>query len=294
MSQFFTVFGSLMFIVSDLSEQDSSGGEDSNGKVLVSYMVMFLNVSAAGMYPAFRFINAWAESGEIDRAFIKNNVIRCLSCFMGTALAKNLLSTCDCLAKAQGAVDDVKQKALDLKVQAEQMRENVEGKDLVKIAKDRKKQAEDLRQNVDNAQTMYNETQTSLDDTKLAAKSFRSELNSRQEEEANEIQEERRQVEIPQEDGQDNAGIELAGPMVVERSMVETRSALQDKTFAEPVIHSEICFVVSERAVTDTSVVDVRTSPPRVVFVGYDSPRHVGNGLEAYSPPPPPRRSGAR
>jgi len=159
---------------------------------------------------------------------------------------------------------------------------------LTQTAKERKKQAEDLKQHIDDTQATYNEAQKTVNDTKMAAQSLRSELNSRQKEQDDGIEEERVKEEMPEKESQENEVEELAGPVVVERSIVETSSASQDRSAAEPVIHSELCFVVPTNAETAATVVqaplrrDVNAlaSPPRIVFENY----------EAYSPPPPPRQ----
>ena len=67
-SQFCTVFGSLIFVVQEAVAQNTGTEDDSNGKLFVSFLFMMVNAAAGGLYPLYRFLSAFAEHGEIDSA----------------------------------------------------------------------------------------------------------------------------------------------------------------------------------------------------------------------------------
>ena len=73
-SQFFTVFGSLMFVVQEAVAKNNAATEDLNGKRMISFLIIFANAAAGGLYPLYRFLTAWAESGDIDFGFITSSI----------------------------------------------------------------------------------------------------------------------------------------------------------------------------------------------------------------------------
>ena len=68
-SQWLTVFGGLMFVVTDLlALQDPES--DGNGKAIMSWVIVIVNAISTSLYPMYKFFNAWSESGEIDFTFV--------------------------------------------------------------------------------------------------------------------------------------------------------------------------------------------------------------------------------
>ena len=107
-SQWFTVFGGLMFVVTDLlTLQDPQS--DENGKAIISWCIVFVNAVSTSLYPMYRFFNAWSESGEIDFSFVKEALFKFFEFFMGTQLAASLLATCGCLRKIKAAAEEAKE-----------------------------------------------------------------------------------------------------------------------------------------------------------------------------------------
>ena len=95
-SQFFTVFGSLMFIVSKSMEMDSDvelDGErvDSFAELMVAYMIMFLNAAAAALYPAYRLYAAWTEHAEFDLESLNLAISGFLGHCFGKEIADSLM-----------------------------------------------------------------------------------------------------------------------------------------------------------------------------------------------------------
>ena len=108
-SQFFTVFGGLMFVV--LQYWGESGG-DTNGQGLIAFLILFANGAAAGLYPLYRFWNAWCESGEIDRDVVQEYVTKGVNWLMTkTALAAWLFGACGFLRKANNKADELQKHA---------------------------------------------------------------------------------------------------------------------------------------------------------------------------------------
>ena len=74
-SQFLTVFASLMFVVEKEDiVQTSVEDKDQTGKQVVSVIIIMINVGAGGIYPAFIFCKAFATSrhGEkLSKLFIR-------------------------------------------------------------------------------------------------------------------------------------------------------------------------------------------------------------------------------
>jgi hypothetical protein len=107
-SQFFTVFGGLMFVLTDLLElQDAR--PDGNGRTIMSWLIFFVNTLSTTLYPLYKFFNAWSENGEIDFSFVKDGLLKCLELFVGSQLAESLLNTCGCCQKIKDTVDDAQE-----------------------------------------------------------------------------------------------------------------------------------------------------------------------------------------
>ena len=51
-----------MFVVQEAVAKNSAATEDLNGKLMISFLIIFANAAAGGLYPLYRFVTAWAEN----------------------------------------------------------------------------------------------------------------------------------------------------------------------------------------------------------------------------------------
>ena len=72
-SQFFTIFGALMFIVAEYMDLTSAGGQDGSSKAMIGFLVIALNVGSMAVFPLYRAWDAYSESGAIDKELIKKH-----------------------------------------------------------------------------------------------------------------------------------------------------------------------------------------------------------------------------
>jgi len=100
-----------MFVVQESVALSTAQEEDDLGKIMMSYMIIGVNGVAAAAYPAYKFFNAWAESGEVDMAVVKASLSRAMTCILGTTLAGHLAATCGILVTAQKKVESAKAEA---------------------------------------------------------------------------------------------------------------------------------------------------------------------------------------
>ena len=149
--------------------KSGSQEEDDSSKSMVSFMIIMLNCAAAGAYPMYRFVNAWLESGEIDRKFIANSCFACFKRFAGTKAADYLAKMTGCLERAQ----ELANKAEKLEAQIRENEKVVKMEDLYGKAKSAKAEA-------DNAHTQYKDLRDSAVATKKAAKDLRDGLGKSQ------------------------------------------------------------------------------------------------------------------
>ena len=123
-SQWFTVFGGLMFVVTDLlALQDPES--DGNGKAIMSWVIVIVNAISTSLYPMYKFFNAWSESGEIDFTFVKETLFKFFEFFMGTQLAASLLATCGCLRKIKDAAEEAKEAMDEVQERIDEVKTNV-------------------------------------------------------------------------------------------------------------------------------------------------------------------------
>ena len=106
-SQWFTVFGGLMFVVTELLALQNTLPDES-GQTILSWLILFVNTVAIFLYPLYRFFSAWSESGETDLSFVEENFLKCLDFFGGTQLIVPLMYTCGILRKVNDAGEKVK------------------------------------------------------------------------------------------------------------------------------------------------------------------------------------------
>ena len=131
-SQFFTVFGSLMFVVQEVVAKNNAATEDLNGKRMISFLIIFANAAAGGLYPLYRFLTAWAESGDIDFGFITSSIQSGAEKCLGPEVVASLLASCACLRKAKETADEAEAKVRRLRATAEEMRDEVRQHELVR------------------------------------------------------------------------------------------------------------------------------------------------------------------
>ena len=119
LSQFFTVFGGLMFVVTDL-QQLQDAVPDSNSKTIMAFLIMIVNAISSSLYPVYRFFNAWSESGEIDLETLFSGVKKGAENCLGEETIESITSTCSCLGQdkekataGQEGLREIQDAALD-------------------------------------------------------------------------------------------------------------------------------------------------------------------------------------
>ena len=125
-SQWFTVFGGLMFVVTELLALQNTLPDES-GQTILSWLILFVNTVAISLYPLYRFFSAWSESGEIDLnfSFVKDTLFKFFEFFMGTQLASSLLATCGCLRKIKDTAEEAKQAIDEVQEHIDEVKTNV-------------------------------------------------------------------------------------------------------------------------------------------------------------------------
>ena len=123
-SQFFTVFGSLMFVVQEATAKNNAATEDLNGKQMISFLIIFANAAAGGLYPLYRFLTAWAESGDIDFNFITSSIKSGAEKCFGPEVVASLLASCACLYEAKKRADEAEAEVRSVRATAEEMRQH--------------------------------------------------------------------------------------------------------------------------------------------------------------------------
>ena len=92
LSQFFTAFGALMFLVQEFGENDGLPKNDS-GTLIVSWLILLSNSAAILIYPVFRLLKALFENGEIDLDFLTKGIQRGAEWCLGPQLAASLVAS---------------------------------------------------------------------------------------------------------------------------------------------------------------------------------------------------------
>jgi len=150
----------LMFVVQEAVAVSNAEAEDDLGKVMMSYMIMAVNFAAAAAYPAYKFFNAWAESGEVDMAVVKASLWKAMTCLLGTTLAGHLAGSCGLLVAA-------KEKADSAKAEAERMKDELAGMELLQgesavrayeKAQQAKEKIDENKEKLEEASDVYHET----------------------------------------------------------------------------------------------------------------------------------------
>ena len=190
LSQLATVFGAIMFVLTDCHEKEKGLSQDSNGRTIMAGLIFLLNASAIGLYPTYKFFDAWAESGEIDFEFVKNTMKHCWSSFIDTPLARHILDNCACLMKAKEKADELEETAERLKRTAQEYADQWQESQIGSAAMYLYQQGEDVR----TLQEHVTDLTDCADEVKTAALDARNEVvtghMSGKKEEVDEITEE--------------------------------------------------------------------------------------------------------
>jgi len=164
-SQFLTVFGSLMFVVQEAVAKNNAATEDLNGKRMVSFLIIFANAAAGGLYPVYRFVNAWAESGDIDLNFIANCVKSGAEKCLGPEAVASLLASCACLSKAKEKADEAEVEVRRLRATADEMHQH----ERVSTAEGRYNDAAEAKKHIDEARALHQDVKSGVADVRSAA-----------------------------------------------------------------------------------------------------------------------------
>ena len=170
----------LMFVVQEAVAVSNAQAEDDLGKAMMAYMIMLVNAAAAAAYPAYKFVNAWAESGEVDMAVVKASLWRAMTCLLGTSLAGQLASTCGILVTAKEKVDSAKAEADRMKDELADM-ELLQGESAVRAyekAQEGKEKYDEAKEKLEEVSDLYQETMDAAQAVKSSVKSIKNSLQS--------------------------------------------------------------------------------------------------------------------
>lgn len=149
-----------MFVVQDAVAKNRGTQENSNGRIFIGFLIMVVNAAAGGLYPLYRFLNAWAENGEIDSAFITSSISKGVSFCLGKEAADSLIGACGCISKAKERVENLQEEA-------------EEARDLASKAKQQHDEAKAVKDQLVQARTVVLEVKQSTEEVKKAAQDLR-------------------------------------------------------------------------------------------------------------------------
>eukprot|EP00802_Teleaulax_amphioxeia_P010886 Tamp_10916.p1 GENE.Tamp_10916~~Tamp_10916.p1 ORF type:complete len:380 (-),score=40.48 Tamp_10916:614-1753(-) len=172
-SQFFTVFGSLMFVVQEATAKNNAATEDLNGKQMISFLIIFANAAAGGLYPLYRFVTAWAESGAIDFSFIANSIKSGAEKCLGPEVVASLVASCTCLSKAKEKADIAEAEVRRLRTNVDDMRQH----ELVSTAEGRYNDASEAKKQVDEARAVHQDIKSGVAGVRSAGADLRAEAS---------------------------------------------------------------------------------------------------------------------
>ena len=164
-SQFFTVFGSLMFVVQEAVAKNNAATEDLNGKRMISFLIIFANAAAGGLYPLYRFVTAWAESGDIDFSFIADSIKSGAEKCLGPEVVASLLASCACLRQAKEKADQAEAEVRRLRATADEMHQH----ERVSTAEGRYNDAAEAKKHIDEARALHQDAKSGVADVSSAA-----------------------------------------------------------------------------------------------------------------------------
>ena len=275
-SQFFTVFGSLMFVVQEAVAKNNAATEDLNGKRMISFLIIFANAAAGGLYPLYRFLTAWAESGDIDFGFITSSIQSGAEKCLGPEVVASLLASCACLRKAKETADEGEAEVRRLRATAEEMRDEVRQHELVSMAESRYNDAAEAKAQIDEARAHYEDVKSGIADVRSADADLRAEANAArassnvhtiEEDHDSEIQE----VGVAPVDGdraareevpyQNSRGFSPAGYVPTARHDPNARPTPPPRAYEQPPIVFESIRGLQIPSVTNADVVFRQASP---------------------------------
>ena len=99
-----------MMMIQDAYEELHGGKDDGLGKTFVAFMIVGANAAASGLYPIWRFFNAWSESGEIDFSFIGGYLKSAAEKCLGPEIVASLIGCFGCLASAKEYADTAQEE----------------------------------------------------------------------------------------------------------------------------------------------------------------------------------------
>lgn len=104
LSQFFTIFGGLMFVIMGYMDRDLGTDQNQSGKIIVGFLILFANTAAVGLYPIYRVITGILEKGEVDT----DSFTSCINFLLGEELTRSISKCCACLPASGTAIGFVK------------------------------------------------------------------------------------------------------------------------------------------------------------------------------------------
>jgi len=177
-SQFFTVFGSLMFVVQEAVAKNNAATEDLNGKRMISFLIIFANAAAGGLYPLYRFVTAWAESGDIDFSFIADSIKSGAEKCLGPEVVASLLASCACLRQAKEKADQAEAEVRRLRATADEIVTEMRQHELVSTAESRYNDAAEAKAQIDEARALYQDVKSGVADVRSAVADLRAEAGA--------------------------------------------------------------------------------------------------------------------
>ena len=153
-----------MFVVQEAVAKNTAATEDLNGKRAISFLIIFANAAAGGLYPLYRFVTAWAESGDIDFNFITSSIKSGAEKCFGPEVVASLLASCACLSEAKKRADEAEAEVGSVRATAEEMRQH----ELVSTIEGQYNDAVEAKDQIDEARALYQDIKSGVTDVRSA------------------------------------------------------------------------------------------------------------------------------
>ena len=153
-----------MFVVQEAVAKNTAATEDLNGKRAISFLIIFANAAAGGLYPLYRFVTAWAESGDIDFNFITSSIKSGAEKCFGPEVVASLLASCACLSEAKKRADEAEAEVGSVRATAEEMRQH----ELVSTVEGQYNDAVEAKTQIDEARALYQDIKSGVTDVRSA------------------------------------------------------------------------------------------------------------------------------
>ena len=153
-----------MFVVQEAVAKNNAATEDMNGKRAISFLIIFANAAAGGLYPLYRFVTAWAESGDIDFNFITSSIKSGAEKCFGPEVVASLLASCACLSEAKKRADEAEAEVRSVRATAEEMRQH----ELVSTVEGQYNDAVEAKTQIDEARALYQDIKSGVTDVRSA------------------------------------------------------------------------------------------------------------------------------